>query len=151
MYGLTFWYDVLFSLVFGKHSSIAVSTQLHFKSLTVLIMLLLVMAMYDSKGAMWVYWIIFCFLNQWSPKWGTLGSRIKYSNLYLFIKIPLISNSCPLYNIHNLVVFLQLLSRVQLFTIPWTTVMDCSMTDSSVLHYLLEFAEIHVHWIGDTI
>ena len=26
--------------------------------------------------------------------------------------------------------------------------MDCSMSGSSVLHYLLEFARIHVHWVG---
>ena len=28
---------------------------------------------------------------------------------------------------------------------------DCSMPGSSVLHYLLEFAQIHVHWVGDAI
>ena len=28
---------------------------------------------------------------------------------------------------------------------------DCSMPGYSVLHYLLEFAQIHVHWIGDAI
>ena len=28
---------------------------------------------------------------------------------------------------------------------------DCSMPSSSVLHYLLEFAQIHVHWVGDAI
>ena len=28
---------------------------------------------------------------------------------------------------------------------------NCSMPDSSVLHYLLEFAQIHVHWTGDSI
>ena len=27
--------------------------------------------------------------------------------------------------------------------------MDCSMPGSSVLHYLLEFAQIHVHWVSD--
>ena len=26
--------------------------------------------------------------------------------------------------------------------------MDCSIPGSSVLHYLLEFAQIHVHWVG---
>ena len=26
---------------------------------------------------------------------------------------------------------------------------DCSTPDSSVLHYLLEFAQIQVHWVGD--
>ena len=28
---------------------------------------------------------------------------------------------------------------------------NCSMPDSPVLHYLLEFAQIYVHWIGDAI
>ena len=29
--------------------------------------------------------------------------------------------------------------------------MDCSTPGSSVLHYLPEFAQIHVHWVGDDI
>ena len=29
--------------------------------------------------------------------------------------------------------------------------MDCSMPGSSVLHYLLEFAHIHIHWMDDAI
>ena len=29
--------------------------------------------------------------------------------------------------------------------------MDCSTPGSSVLHYLLEFAQIHVHWVSDAI
>ena len=29
--------------------------------------------------------------------------------------------------------------------------MDCSMLGSSVLHCLSEFAQIHVHWVGDAI
>ena len=29
--------------------------------------------------------------------------------------------------------------------------MDCSMPGSSVLHYLLEFAQIHVRWVSDAI
>ena len=29
--------------------------------------------------------------------------------------------------------------------------MDCSRLGSSVLHCLLEFAQTHVHWVGDTI
>ena len=28
---------------------------------------------------------------------------------------------------------------------------DYSLSDSSVLHYLPEFAQIHVHWVGDAI
>ena len=29
--------------------------------------------------------------------------------------------------------------------------MDCSISGFSVLHYLLEFAQTHVHWVGDAI
>ena len=29
--------------------------------------------------------------------------------------------------------------------------MDCSTPDSSVLHYLLEFSKIHVHWVSDAV
>ena len=29
--------------------------------------------------------------------------------------------------------------------------MDCSMTDFPVLHYLLELAQTHAHWVGDAI
>ena len=29
--------------------------------------------------------------------------------------------------------------------------MDCSMTGFPILHYILEFAQTHVHWIGDAI
>ena len=29
--------------------------------------------------------------------------------------------------------------------------MDCNMPGSSVLHYLPEFAQIHVHWVSDAI
>ena len=45
------------------------------------------------------------------------------------------------------VVVVQSLSHVQLFANP----MDCSSLGSSVLHYLLEFAQIHVHGVSDTI
>ena len=29
--------------------------------------------------------------------------------------------------------------------------MDCSTSDFPVLHYLLEFAHTHTHWVGDAI
>ena len=29
--------------------------------------------------------------------------------------------------------------------------MDCSVLGSSVLHYISEFAQIHVHWVSDVI
>ena len=41
----------------------------------------------------------------------------------------------------------QSLSCVWLFVTP----MDCSTPGFPVLHYLLEFAQTHVHWVGDTI
>ena len=44
-----------------------------------------------------------------------------------------------------LVVVIQSLSCVRLFAAPWTA--ECC----SVAHHLLEFAQTHVHWIGDAI
>ena len=43
-------------------------------------------------------------------------------------------------------VVIQLLSHVRLCNL-----MDCSMPGSSVLHYLPEFEQINVHWVGDAI
>lgn len=42
------------------------------------------------------------------------------------------------------VVVVHLLSYVQLFDI-----MDCSTPGSPALHYLWEFAQIPVHWVGN--
>ena len=44
----------------------------------------------------------------------------------------------------NMTVVAQLQSQVQL----WDP-MDCSMPGFPVHHHLLEFAQIHVHWVGD--
>ena len=41
-----------------------------------------------------------------------------------------------------------LLSRVWLFAIPWTVALQASL---SILHCLLDFAQTHVHWVGDAI
>ena len=41
----------------------------------------------------------------------------------------------------------QLLSRVRLFAAPWT----CSMPGFPVLHHLPEFAQTHIHRVGDAI
>ena len=46
----------------------------------------------------------------------------------------------------NLVLLLFSLSHVQL----WDP-MDCSTPSFPVLHHLLEFAQTHVHWVGDAI
>ena len=41
---------------------------------------------------------------------------------------------------------------VQLFSHVWPCdPMECSMTDFSVLHHLLELVQIHVHWVSDAI
>ena len=52
---------------------------------------------------------------------------------------PLLKNS------KSNIVAVQSLSRIQLFD-P----MDCSMPGFPVLHHLLELAQTHVHWVGDT-
>ena len=44
------------------------------------------------------------------------------------------------------VVVVPLLSHVWLFDL-----MDCSMPGFPVLHHLPEFAQTHVHWVGDAI
>ena len=49
-------------------------------------------------------------------------------------------------NVWEIVAIVQLLSHVWL-----CDPMDCSMPGSSVLHYLPEFAQIHVNWVGDAI
>ena len=41
-------------------------------------------------------------------------------------------------------------SVTKLFLTLWDP-MDCSMPGLPVLHYFLEFAQTHVHWIGDAI
>ena len=47
-----------------------------------------------------------------------------------------------------LFVVVQLLSNVHLFATPWAA---CSTPGFSVLHYLLVFAQTHVHEVGDAI
>ena len=49
--------------------------------------------------------------------------------------------------VKTLVVVVQLLSCVSALCDP----MDCSMPGSPVLHYLLEFAQVHVHWVSFSI
>ena len=54
---------------------------------------------------------------------------------------------CLSSNICFSAVFVQSLSRVRLFVTP----MDCSMPSFPVLHYLSEFSQTHVPWVGDAI
>ena len=46
----------------------------------------------------------------------------------------------------RIVLVVHLLSCIQL-----CDPMNCSTPDSPVLHYLLDFAQTHVHWVGDVI
>ena len=71
---------------------------------------------------------------RWSPFWWIKNQLIW--NLNYICKI---SFSLP-YSV------VQLLSHVWLCSL-----MDCSMPGSSVLYYLPEFAQIHVHWVSDAI
>ena len=47
-----------------------------------------------------------------------------------------------------IIVVVQLLRNVILFVTPWTAAHQASFP---VLHYLPEFAQTHVHWVGDAI
>ena len=59
-------------------------------------------------------------------------------------------NACCVFkflSIYAIYVVVQLLSHAQLFCNP----LDCSMPGFPVLHYLEEFAQTHVHSVGDAI
>ena len=47
----------------------------------------------------------------------------------------------------SLAVAVQMLSHVQLFATPWTTILQSFL----VLHYLLVFAQTHIHQVSDAI
>ena len=63
---------------------------------------------------------------------GTTSRHYDASKKYIYI------------NNHAVVIVVQPLNCVWLFSTPWTV---ACQTDSSVLHCLPEFAQIHVHWI----
>ena len=65
-----------------------------------------------------------------------MGKEGRRDIIFIHVKIPFL--------LLNLVV--QSLSRVQLCNL-----MDCSTSGFPVLHYLLEFAQIHSHWVDDAI
>ena len=52
-------------------------------------------------------------------------------------------------NYAYIVVVVQLLSCVQLFVTPWTSARQVSL--SQISQDIPEFAQVHVHWIGDAI
>ena len=74
----------------------------------------------------------------WQAGWeGSLGEN---GYMYRYGWVPLLFTR----NYHNIVV--QLLTCLTL-----CNHMDCSTPCFPVLHYLLEFAQTHVHWFGDAI
>ena len=54
---------------------------------------------------------------------------------------------CTYIQLENTVAVVQLQSHVRLYATP----INCSTPGFSVLLYLPEFAQIHVHWVGDAI
>ena len=47
--------------------------------------------------------------------------------------------------------FIQVITVVQSLSRVWLFVIPCSTLGFPVLQYLLEFAQVHVHWVGDAI
>ena len=62
------------------------------------------------------------------------------------VSFLLLLYSCPSLPLHVGTIVVQSLSRVWLCNL-----MNCSSLGFPVLHYLLEFAQTHVHWAGDSI
>ena len=100
-------------------------------------------------------------ISKWSQGWQMLHRLHSQIHPALFTPSPLLPHSfsslClqkkshpakirpgPIQDLVAIVV--QSLSRVWL-----CDPVDCSTPSFPVLHYLLEFAQIHVHWIGDPI
>ena len=78
-----------------------------------------------------------CKMNRKQPIWLNLFGRELFQFFYpsvAWIQIP------------EFVIVVQPVSHVWLWDL-----MDCSMPDFSVLHYLLQFAQMHVHCVGDAI
>ena len=82
-------------------------------------------------------------LSEWL--WRSLVSRLSFCNFESSV-LEIIWNEQKGQNGTwvSLTVVVQSLSLVHL----WDP-MDCSTPGSSVLHYLLEFVQIHAHWVGD--
>ena len=71
-----------------------------------------------------------------------------FGPLFKHIKSICIENKVTVrYHYTPIVVVFQSISRIRLFATP----MDRSTPGFPVLRYLLEFAQTHVHWVGDAI
>ena len=76
-------------------------------------------------------------LNFSANEWCWISFHVPFG--YLCVFLPCSPNI--------FVVVVQLLSRVWHFVTP----VDCSTPGFPVLHYLPEFVQTHVHWVGDAI
>ena len=72
---------------------------------------------------------------------ATLQCIMRFLKLYKY-------TSYFYYWVYSHAVAVWLLSHLQLFATPWTV---CSIPGTSVFHYHLEFAQIHVHRVSDAI
>ena len=90
-----------------------------------------------------------CFLCFKWPPWTWQHNSLLESMVLLMPLVQNIvySNPTELLILLFIVLVIQSLSHVQLLVSP----MDCSKTCFSVLHYLLEFAQTHVHGVRDAI
>ena len=104
-------------------------------------------------------WSQLSALEEWSSDWSPClkvsrldGSESSQcSSFTLFPEIDVSEDNTgiilTLFPYPPFVVVVQLLSCAWLFV----TLMGCSMPGFLVFHYLLEFAQTQVHWVGDTI
>ena len=87
--------------------------------------------------------------NWWTSFVLVINSKILLASLIFRIKLAVWLTThccCSVLLFNNHTVFVQSLSCVHL-----CDPMDCRTPGFPVLHYLLEFAQTHVHWVGDAI
>jgi len=89
--------------------------------------------------------------SQSSPRLMSIKSVMPSNHLILYRTLwdswIWVAISFPMLGKSLTIVVFQLLSRVLLFATPWV----CSMPGFPILHYLLEFSQTHIYWVGDAI
>ena len=84
-----------------------------------------------------------CFLRKWNILWkpqrpGKEGCRLGKKIVLCW------------YNLHCFLSVFKICCSVAKLCLTLCNPLDCSTPGSPVLHYLPEFAQIHVHWVSDT-
>ena len=88
------------------------------------------------------------FITLWlQPGFLVLHHLLEFAQTHVHWVDDAIQPSHPLLLPPPLIVAVQLLSRVWLFSTPWTAALPGFL----VLHHLLKFAQTHVHWVDDAI